>query len=120
MAEIVDIVTRGGQSTCGTEIVYRIGVTAATPVELGAAIFSEFAASMQGIAQAGFCNDYLSSSQFDRALETCDAALAIVLIAFSARTVVRNLDWRTPETIVTWANSTSSSPRPWGPPAPRV
>ncbi|WP_457648921.1 endolytic transglycosylase MltG [Profundibacter sp.] len=27
MAEIVDIVTRGGASTCGTEIVYRIGVT---------------------------------------------------------------------------------------------
>lgn len=27
MAEIIDIVTRGGQSTCGTEIVYRIGVT---------------------------------------------------------------------------------------------
>jgi UPF0755 protein len=26
MREIVDIVTRGGQSTCGTEIVYRIGV----------------------------------------------------------------------------------------------
>ena len=26
MAEIVDIVTRGGQSTCGTEIVYRVGV----------------------------------------------------------------------------------------------
>jgi len=26
MSEIVDIVTRGGQSTCGTEIVYRIGV----------------------------------------------------------------------------------------------
>jgi len=26
MAEIVDIVTRGGQSTCGTEILYRIGV----------------------------------------------------------------------------------------------
>ncbi|RVV98993.1 endolytic transglycosylase MltG [Mesobaculum littorinae] len=25
--EIVEIVTRGGQSTCGTEIVYRIGVT---------------------------------------------------------------------------------------------
>lgn len=30
MEEIVDIVTRGGQSTCGTEIVYRIGVTAET------------------------------------------------------------------------------------------
>ncbi len=27
MAEIADIVTRGGQSTCGTEIVYRVGVT---------------------------------------------------------------------------------------------
>ncbi|WGW03233.1 endolytic transglycosylase MltG [Tropicibacter oceani] len=30
MAEIVDIVTKGGASTCGTEVVYRIGVTAAT------------------------------------------------------------------------------------------
>lgn len=27
MADIVDIVTRGGASSCGTEIVYRIGVT---------------------------------------------------------------------------------------------
>ncbi len=27
MEGIVDIVTRGGQSTCGTEVVYRIGVT---------------------------------------------------------------------------------------------
>ncbi len=27
MEEIVDVVTRGGASTCGTEIVYRIGVT---------------------------------------------------------------------------------------------
>lgn len=26
MAEVVDIVTRGGASTCGTEVVYRIGV----------------------------------------------------------------------------------------------
>ncbi|EPX84996.1 endolytic transglycosylase MltG [Salipiger mucosus] len=30
MSEIVDIVTRGGASTCGTEVVYRIGVTRAT------------------------------------------------------------------------------------------
>ena len=30
MAEILDIVTRGGASTCGTEVVYRIGVTRAT------------------------------------------------------------------------------------------
>ncbi|MCK0139034.1 endolytic transglycosylase MltG [Aliiroseovarius sp. F47248L] len=29
MEEIVDVVTRGGASTCGTEVVYRIGVLAA-------------------------------------------------------------------------------------------
>ena len=29
MAQIVDVVTRGGASTCGTEVVYRIGVTSA-------------------------------------------------------------------------------------------
>ncbi|PIE09164.1 MAG: branched-chain alpha-keto acid dehydrogenase subunit E2, partial [Rhodobacterales bacterium] len=29
MAEIVDIVTRGGASSCGTEIVYRIGIASA-------------------------------------------------------------------------------------------
>ncbi len=30
MAEIADIITRGGASTCGTEVVYRIGVTRTT------------------------------------------------------------------------------------------
>ena len=30
MEEILDIVTRGGASTCGTEVVYRIGITRAT------------------------------------------------------------------------------------------
>ncbi|MGH1460028.1 MAG: endolytic transglycosylase MltG [Paracoccaceae bacterium] len=30
MAQITDIITRGGASTCGTEIVYRIGVTRAS------------------------------------------------------------------------------------------
>ncbi|MDJ0823049.1 MAG: endolytic transglycosylase MltG [Paracoccaceae bacterium] len=30
MSQIVDIVTRGGASTCGTEVVYRVGVTRAT------------------------------------------------------------------------------------------
>ena len=30
MEQIVDIVTRGGASTCGTEVVYRIGVTRST------------------------------------------------------------------------------------------
>jgi UPF0755 protein len=32
MEEIVDIVTRGGQNTCGTEVVYRIGVTSRSAV----------------------------------------------------------------------------------------
>ncbi|PTX56237.1 UPF0755 protein [Litoreibacter ponti] len=27
MEEIIDVVTRGGQNTCGTEVVYRVGVT---------------------------------------------------------------------------------------------
>ncbi len=30
MEQIVDIITRGGRSTCGTEIVYRVGVTTRT------------------------------------------------------------------------------------------
>ena len=30
MEEIVDVITRGGANTCGTEIVYRIGVTASS------------------------------------------------------------------------------------------
>lgn len=32
MADIADIITRGGPSTCGTEIVYRIGVNSASVV----------------------------------------------------------------------------------------
>lgn len=32
MAAIVDIISRGGQSTCGTEVVFRVGVTAAEVV----------------------------------------------------------------------------------------
>lgn len=30
MEEIIDIVTRGGQSTCGTEVVYRVGINRVT------------------------------------------------------------------------------------------
>jgi UPF0755 protein len=39
MAEITDIITKGGASTCGTEVVYRLGVTSAEVVvrELDAA-----------------------------------------------------------------------------------
>jgi len=32
MEEILDVITRGGQSTCGTEVNFRIGVTAASTV----------------------------------------------------------------------------------------
>jgi len=32
MAEIADIVTRGGASTCGTEVIWRVGVTSAEAV----------------------------------------------------------------------------------------
>lgn len=32
MAEIAEIITRGGASTCGTEVVYRVGVTASEVV----------------------------------------------------------------------------------------
>lgn len=32
MSDIVDIITRGGPSTCGTEVVYRIGVNSASVV----------------------------------------------------------------------------------------
>jgi tetratricopeptide (TPR) repeat protein len=53
-------------------------VSGATPQELAANIFTSFTASMEGISQAAYCNDYLSSNQYDRALQTCDAALAIV------------------------------------------
>ena len=32
MAEIVDVVTRGGASTCGTEVIYRVGVNQVSAV----------------------------------------------------------------------------------------
>jgi tetratricopeptide (TPR) repeat protein len=52
--------------------------TGGTPQELAQAIFSSFGESVEGIRQAAFCNDYLASSQYEQALETCDRALAIV------------------------------------------
>jgi tetratricopeptide (TPR) repeat protein len=52
--------------------------TGTGPRELAADLFSEFEQAMQGVRQAVFCNDYLSSDQYDRALEACNEALAIV------------------------------------------
>jgi tetratricopeptide (TPR) repeat protein len=54
------------------------GATGANPRQLAQAVFSEMEQRLQGIAQAAFCNEYLASQQFDRALETCDRALAVV------------------------------------------
>lgn len=61
----------------GDEIVLD-DVTAGTPQELAGEIFDRFQRSVEGIRQAVFCNDYLSSEQYRQALETCDTALAIV------------------------------------------
>jgi len=71
-------------------------VSGATPPELAAAIFSDFERSVEGIRQAAFCNDYLSSSQYDQALQNCESALAIVPTSSSAlygkATALLNLD----------------------------
>ena len=52
MAEIVDIVTRGGASTCGTEVVFRIGVNRAEvqirQLEPATGRFAEVAAFVPG------------------------------------------------------------------------
>lgn len=71
-------------------------VSGADPVTLAQAIFAGVEQRVEGIRQAAFCNDYLSSQQFERALETCDQALAIVPQSTSAlygrATALLNLD----------------------------
>jgi tetratricopeptide (TPR) repeat protein len=52
--------------------------TGANPRQLAQAIFADFEQKVQGMLQAAFCADYLASEQFDRAMENCDAALAIL------------------------------------------
>lgn len=59
-------------------------ISAAGPNELAQAIFASVEGRVQGIRQAAFCNDYLSSQQFERALETCESALAVVPRSSSA------------------------------------
>jgi tetratricopeptide (TPR) repeat protein len=53
-------------------------VTAENPRALAQAIFSELESSIQGIRLAAFCNEYLASQQFDRAMETCQRAIDVV------------------------------------------
>lgn len=59
-------------------------ISGADANELGQAIFAAVDRSVEGIRQAAFCNDYLSSQQFDTALETCTEALEIVPQSTSA------------------------------------
>lgn len=61
----------------GDEIVVE-NATGANQRQLAQSIFQNMEQQLQGLAQAAFCNEYLASQQFDRALETCDRALAIV------------------------------------------
>lgn len=53
-------------------------VTGADANALAQAIHAAVSQTVDGIRQAAFCNDYLSSQQFDRALETCEEAIQIV------------------------------------------
>jgi len=96
VADIKFIDTRSGDQIDVT------GVSGATPRDLAAAIFGSFTESVDGIRQAAFCNDYLSSNQYEQALQTCDAALAIVPNSTAAQygraTALLNLD-RTQESL---------------------
>ncbi len=70
--------------------------TGANPNQLAQAIFQGFETSIEGVRQAAFCNDYLSSQQFEQALETCDRALGIVprstAALYGRATALLNLD----------------------------
>jgi tetratricopeptide (TPR) repeat protein len=52
--------------------------TGANPRALAQSIFADMEQQLQGLAQAAFCNEYLASQQFDRAMEVCRRAIEIV------------------------------------------
>ncbi|MQA92425.1 MAG: tetratricopeptide repeat protein [Gemmatimonas sp.] len=99
-ADMVFVDTRSGD-----EITVE-GASGGTPQELAASIFGTFSESVEGIRQAAFCNDYLSSNQYDRALETCEGALAIVPNSTSAlygkATALLNIEGREAEALETY------------------
>lgn len=72
---------------------------------LAQAIFQEFQQQIQGLRTAGFCNDYLSSQQFERALENCEEALALAprstAALYGKATALYNLD-RVEEALATY------------------
>lgn len=67
----------------GDQIVLE-DVSGATDDQLAQTIFTQFQQQVEGIRQAVFCNDYLSSQQFDKALEVCEKALTIAPRSTSA------------------------------------
>jgi tetratricopeptide (TPR) repeat protein len=69
--------TRIVDVTSGDEIELD-AVSAADARGLASAVYERFQATMEGLRLAVFCNDYLSSQQYETALETCRRALAIV------------------------------------------
>ena len=88
----------------GDEIVIE-DVSGADARTLAQAIFGRVEQSVEGIRQAAFCNDYLSSQQFDRALETCEKALVVVPTSttglYGKATALLNLE-RYPEALQTY------------------
>ncbi len=71
-------------------------VTGANPQELASNLFSEMSRLMEGIAQAAYCNDHVSSQNYQQALETCQRALAVVpensTALYGHATALLNLD----------------------------
>jgi tetratricopeptide (TPR) repeat protein len=57
---------------------YLPTLTAADPASLSTEVYAAFESQIEGIRLAAFCNDFLASEQFDRALDTCRRAVEIV------------------------------------------
>ncbi|MGH7457893.1 MAG: tetratricopeptide repeat protein [Longimicrobiaceae bacterium] len=79
----------------GTEVELE-PVSAADAGSLGQQVFGAFDRVIQSVRLAAFCNDFLASSQYQRALENCEEALAIspenTAAMYGKATVLVNLD----------------------------
>jgi tetratricopeptide (TPR) repeat protein len=96
----------------GDEIVLD-DVTGSDPRSLAQAVFQGFEQKVEGIRQAVFCNDYVSSQQFERAIENCEQALAIVPTSTTAlygkATALLNLE-RYDEALATYKQALEVDP----------
>jgi tetratricopeptide (TPR) repeat protein len=106
-ANITFIDTRSGD-----EIVID-NATGANPRQLAQAIQAEFNEKVQGILLAQFCQDFLASQQFDRALENCEQALAIVpnssVALYGKATALLNMD-RDEEALAAYSTLVQADP----------